>query len=70
MKKDQKSMKADSDGEGISEADWKAMMEHKTTIRLSPKDWERFCALLEAPPKPNEALKQLMNRPSIFDDGS
>ena len=40
------------DGEGIGEADWKAMMEHKTTILLSPKDWEWFCALLKAPPQP------------------
>ena len=69
MKKNQKSTNANSDGEGISEPDWTALMEHKTTIRLSPKDWERFCALLEAPPKPNEALKQLMNKPSILENG-
>ena len=67
MKKDQKSTNADSGGEDISEADWKGMMEHKTTILLSPK--ERVCALLEAPPKLNAALKQLRSRPSILENG-
>lgn len=70
MNKDRKSTKSDSNKEALSEANLKVMMEHKTTIPLSPQDWERFVALLEAPPKPKETLKQLMNRASLFNSGA
>ena len=32
-------------------------------IRLSRAEWERFVAVLDAPPKPNAALKALFKKP-------
>jgi len=35
-------------------------------IRLSSKDWERFCARLDEPPKNLPELRKLLREPSIF----
>jgi len=37
-----------------------------TRIRLSKKDWERFCARLDEPPKELPELRKLLREPSIF----
>lgn len=40
----------------------------QATFVLSPEAWAEFEAALEAPPKPNEALRKLMQSPSVFDE--
>jgi uncharacterized protein (DUF1778 family) len=37
---------------------------------LSPERWEEFCAALDAPPKVIPALRKLLKKPSVFDDGA
>ena len=34
----------------------------RTTIRLSPEEWERFLAALDAPPRSNPRLEDLLSR--------
>lgn len=34
---------------------------------LTEEQWKEFCAALDAPPKPNPALRKLMNTPSVFE---
>jgi uncharacterized protein (DUF1778 family) len=35
---------------------------------LSPERWKAFCEALDAPPRNIPALRDLLNRPSVFDD--
>lgn len=35
---------------------------------LTEQEWKEFCAVLDAPPKPNPALRKLMNSPSVFEE--
>lgn len=35
-------------------------------IRLSSKEWARFCARLDEPPKKLPELRKLLRKPSIF----
>jgi uncharacterized protein (DUF1778 family) len=34
---------------------------------LTEQEWKEFCAVLDAPPKRNPALRRLMNTPSVFE---
>ncbi|MDM8563027.1 DUF1778 domain-containing protein [Candidatus Marithioploca araucensis] len=49
----------------------KWMMEEKMIV-LAHQEWERFIAIQENPPKPNNKLKQLMQRKSLikFDEAA
>ena len=38
-------------------------------IRLSKKDWDRFCSKLDEPPKDLPELRKLLKEPSIFVKG-
>ncbi|RJP28474.1 MAG: DUF1778 domain-containing protein [Candidatus Omnitrophota bacterium] len=40
----------------------------KTQFVLSPEKWEEFCDALDAPPKSIPALKELLNKPSAFNE--
>jgi uncharacterized protein (DUF1778 family) len=35
---------------------------------LSPKKWDEFCAVLDAPPKDLPRLRKLLTEPSVFDE--
>ena len=37
-------------------------------FELSPEQWNEFCAVLDAPPNDNPALKSLFAKKSVFDD--
>jgi uncharacterized protein (DUF1778 family) len=39
----------------------------QTEFRLSPEQWEAFCARLDAPPQVVPALRQLFREPEPFD---
>jgi len=41
----------------------------RTLIKVSPEAYAAFVALLDAPPKPNEALARLMNKPAPWEGG-
>ncbi len=38
------------------------------TFRLSPENWEKFNAALEAPANPNKRLRKLMSTPGVLDE--
>lgn len=38
-------------------------------IRLSKEDWDRFCSVLDQPPKDLLELRKLLSEPSIFVKG-
>lgn len=38
------------------------------SFRLSPENWDAFCAALEAPAPPHPALQKLMSTPSVLDE--
>jgi len=35
---------------------------------LSPEKWDEFCAALDAPPKELPRLRELLTKPSVFDE--
>lgn len=45
------------------------IVQEDTGIRLSKKDWERFCAGLDEAPKDLPELRKLLKEPSIFVKG-
>ena len=40
----------------------------ETRLRLSPRDWQRFCERLDEPPRDIPELRRLLARPSRFRD--
>jgi len=40
----------------------------ETRLRLSPRDWQRFCERLDEPPRDIPELRRLLERPSRFRD--
>lgn len=46
--------------------DFKKMMENAETIIVSPEEFDKMQRLIDAPPKPSEALKRLMNSKPRF----
>lgn len=43
------------------------LLAEQTVIRLSPSDWDRFVAALDAPPSVAGRLDELMREPSVFE---
>jgi uncharacterized protein (DUF1778 family) len=43
------------------------LLAEQTRITLSPAEWERFVAALDAPPAPPERLTCLMREASVFE---
>lgn len=43
------------------------LIAEQSHFELSESDWNAFCAILDAPPKPIPALRKLLNEPSVFD---
>lgn len=41
----------------------------QTQFVLPKKQWNAFCAALDAPPKPVTALRRLLTEPGVFDGG-
>lgn len=40
----------------------------QTRFELPADEWERFCALLDRPPREIPALRTLLTQPSVLDD--
>lgn len=41
----------------------------QSQFTLPKKQWDAFCAALDAPPTSVPALRRLLTRPGVFDDG-
>jgi len=41
----------------------------QTHFSLPPKQWKAFCEALDEPPKSIPALRRLLTKPGVFDDG-
>lgn len=48
-------------------ADAQAVLAETTRFRLPKRQWEEFCALLDAPPRPLPKLRKLLTTPGVFD---
>ena len=48
-------------------AEAQAVLAEQTRFRLPEKQWRKFCAALDAPPKNISQLRKLLTEPGIFD---
>ena len=44
-----------------------AILADDSSFSLTDKQWKRFIAALDAPPRNIEAIRQLLTKPSVFD---
>ena len=43
------------------------ILREQNKIKLESDNWDELCAILDAPAKPNEALRKLMNTPAPWE---
>jgi uncharacterized protein (DUF1778 family) len=48
-------------------AEAQAVLAEQTRFGLPPRQWHKFCAALDAPPKDVSALRKLLTEPGRFD---
>jgi uncharacterized protein (DUF1778 family) len=48
-------------------AEAQAVLAEQTRFRLPPREWRKFCAALDAPPKDIPELRKLLTEPGRFD---
>ncbi len=48
-------------------AEAQSLLAEQTRFRLPQKQWRKFCAALDAPPKDIVELRKLLSEPGVFD---